>query len=241
MWWFCNVSVWLGQTTFLRIPFLVCFWLRWATREILERFGSHLVAPPYFFWAADSPCWCKTQLDLDPVSFSEFWAGCVCLAPWKRAWLLQDDLITKARSNTNGLRHESVLVGSQLVPVNLSLLLPGTEFDANRSWFQKNRIRNMSALYVYNLMCTDLLPHYRTWKSTDNPEIMILRNIPSLAALVESCCFLNIIWLFSLRVLSGTLIFSLGLLISGINYMPLLEFLPKKMYFSFTKDCHFML
>lgn len=121
--------------------------------------GCH-IAPPYFCWAADSPCWCKTQLDLqslyislDPVSFSDFWARCVCLAPCKRAWLLPDDRITKARSDTNGLRCESVLVGCQLVPMSLSLLLTGREFDANSSWFQKNRIWNMSTTWCVQTFC----------------------------------------------------------------------------------------
>lgn len=39
MWWLCSGSLWLGWTTVLRIPFLACFWLRWAPEEILERFG----------------------------------------------------------------------------------------------------------------------------------------------------------------------------------------------------------
>lgn len=35
LWWLCNVSAWLGWTTFPRSLFPVCFWLEWAPREIL--------------------------------------------------------------------------------------------------------------------------------------------------------------------------------------------------------------
>ena len=44
------------------------------------------------------------------------------------------------------------------------------------------------------------------------------------------CCFLNVIWLFILRLLQATRIFSLGLLISGINYMLWLKILPKTVF-----------
>ena len=38
LWWLYNVSIWLDWTTFLTIPFLVCVWLGYVTREALGCF-----------------------------------------------------------------------------------------------------------------------------------------------------------------------------------------------------------
>lgn len=61
VWWPCNVLTWLSWTTFSTVLFLACFWLWWATREILVRFRkqmgscSHFVAHAHCCWSADSP------------------------------------------------------------------------------------------------------------------------------------------------------------------------------------------
>lgn len=60
-----NVPTWLDGTTFPRTPFLVCFWLGWATGKILKAFGgwkegnNHFVAHTHCCWPAESPDWCK--------------------------------------------------------------------------------------------------------------------------------------------------------------------------------------
>ena len=81
--WLCNVSAWLGWTMFPRIPFLVCFHIGEAPREIPEgsewwkKSGSCFAAHTQCYWSADLPHSHEAALDLqllcpplDPPSVS---------------------------------------------------------------------------------------------------------------------------------------------------------------------------
>lgn len=46
VWCLCNVSTWLGWTSFPRVSFTVCFQLKWIMKEIAEWSTSHSVIQP---------------------------------------------------------------------------------------------------------------------------------------------------------------------------------------------------
>lgn len=116
LWWLHNVSTWLGWSIFPGIPFLVCLWLGYATRETLGRFwrvereqqpfcsSLTLFLIPCLISLAWSSNWPATGLPSPGSSFSFYhsWARCIFLPLWQRMpMLLQNTYISKAKGNRN--------------------------------------------------------------------------------------------------------------------------------------------
>lgn len=68
--WLCNMYTWLGWTTFPRSPFLMCFSLQRATKEIHGRSGEQKRKSSYF---CSSHTFCRANYT-PPPAWSSSWS-----------------------------------------------------------------------------------------------------------------------------------------------------------------------